>query len=244
MIDTARLAASFGQAQAYDRHAAAQHQVARALAERLAALPLPPRPRVLEVGCGTGFLGEALLPRWPQGVWTMTDLAPAMLERARARLAGRAAITYRVMDGEHPDVAGPFDLICSSLAAQWFEDLAAGVDRLAGLLAPRGWLGFSTLVEGSFAAWRAAHGDLPCGVPDYPSAAALRAMGCSVELIEVPVEGGAVAFLRHLRGIGARLPRAGYRPLTQAQLHAVMRRFDAAGVPATYRVALCVMQRA
>ena len=239
MIDTARLAASFGEAHAYDRHAAAQQAVANQLATRIAAAPLTAAPRVLEVGCGTGFLGEALLPLLPDATWTMTDLAPAMLERARMRLGARHTITYRPMDGEHPDLPGPFDLIVSSLAVQWFGDLAAGLGRLASLLAPGGLLAFSTLVEGSFAAWRAAHGDLPCGVPTYPSAQALQAMGCDVDIIEVPVEGSAAAFLRHLRGIGARLPREGYRPLSPRQLHQVMRRYDAAAVPATYRVALC-----
>jgi malonyl-CoA O-methyltransferase len=241
VIDTTRLAASFGEAREYDRHAAPQRVVAQQLARRIAALPLPPRPRVLEVGCGTGFLGEALLSVIPQADWVMTDLAPAMLERAQARLGARPGIAYRAMDGEHPDLSGSFDLIASSLAVQWFEDLPAGLARLRALLAPEGRLVFSTLVEGCFAAWRRAHGDLPCGVPDYASVDALRQTGCAVEVIELPVEGDAVAFLRHLRGIGARLPRQGYRPLTPGQLHQVMRRYDAAGEPATYRVALCEM---
>ena len=242
MTDPTRLASSFGQARAYDRHADAQRHVARQLARRIAALPLPARPTVLEIGCGTGFLGEALLPLIPQGDWTMTDLAPPMLERAAARLGGQERIAWRVMDGERPDLPGPYDLICSSLAVQWFQDLAGSLARLGGLLAPQGWLAFSTLVEGSFASWRGAHADLPCGVPDYPSPASLRAMGWAVEVIEVPVAGGAVDFLRHLAGIGARLPRPGYAPLTPAQLHQVMARYDAAGQPATYRVALCMGQ--
>ena len=242
MIDTARLASSFGQACAYDRHADPQRHVARHLARRIAALPLPAGPRALEIGCGTGFLGEALLPLVPQGDWTMTDLAPTMLERAAARLGRQERIAYRLMDGEHPDLPGPFDLICSSLAVQWFQDLAGGLTRLGGLLAPQGWLAFSTLAQGSFAAWRAAHGDLPCGVPDYPCVASLRAMGWSVEEIEVPVAGRAVDFLRHLAGIGARLPRPGYAPLPPTQLHQIMRRYDTTGEAATYRVALCVGQ--
>jgi malonyl-CoA O-methyltransferase len=240
MIDTRRLSASFGQAHAYDTHAAAQRQVAGHLAGRIAALAMPPHARVLEIGCGTGFLGEALLPALPHAHWTMTDLAPAMLERARTRLAGRGEIAFHAMDGEHPDLAGPYDLICSSLAVQWFEDLAGGLRRLMGLLAPGGWLAFSTLAQGSFAQWRAAHGDLPCGVPDYPAPQTLAALGFAVEVIEVPVAGKAAAFLRHLRGIGASMPRAGYAPLPLAQLHAVMRRFDAAGEEAQYRIALCL----
>jgi malonyl-CoA O-methyltransferase len=244
MIDHARIASSFGQALDYDTYATAQRQVALRLAGHIAALPLPDlplseRPRVLEVGCGTGFLGEALLPALPHGDWTMTDIAPAMLERARLRMDGWERIAYRVMDGEHPDMAGPFDLICSSLAVQWFDDLAAGLHRLAALLRPQGWLAFSTLAQGSFAQWREAHGDLPCGVPHYPSPEALEAMGFTVHMMDVPITGGAKAFLHHVRGIGARLPRAGYAPLSPGQLRVVMRRFNRNGGCASYRVALC-----
>lgn len=247
MIDTARLASSFGQAVDYDTHATAQRQVALRLAQRIAALPLPGQPlpghsQVLEIGCGTGFLGEALLPALPNSDWMMTDIAPAMLERARARMAGRERIAYRVMDGEKPDMPGPFDLICSSLAVQWFDDLAAGLQRLTALLCPQGWLAFSTLAEGSFAEWRAAHGDLPCGVADYPSVAALQAMGCAVEVMDVPIAGGASAFLHHVRGIGARIPRAGHAPLTPGQLRKVMRRFDRDGGLAHYRIAICTLR--
>jgi malonyl-CoA O-methyltransferase len=46
-------------------------------------------PRVLEIGCGTGFLSEALLARLPAASLTATDIAPAMLERARQRLGAR-----------------------------------------------------------------------------------------------------------------------------------------------------------
>jgi malonyl-CoA O-methyltransferase len=162
-----------------------------------------------------------------------------MVERARLRMGGRAAVTYRTMNGEHPDACGPLDLICSSLAVQWFEDLAAGIGRLAALLEPHGWLAFSTLVEGSFAEWRDAHGDLACGMTDYPSVATLQGMGCTVEVMDVPIEGGAAMFLNHLLGIGAGVPRPGYRPLTSGQLRQVMRSFDRGGGVTRYCVAIC-----
>ncbi len=245
MKDRASLAAAFGAAAAYDQHGAIQRAVAQELARRIAALPvvsgpLAPHPQALEVGCGTGFLGEALMPLVPQAHWVMSDLAPPMLERARLRLG--EGLRYHAMDGEFPDLDGPFDLIVSSLAFQWFGDLAAAVARYRARLAPAGWLAFTTLVEGSFAQWRAAHGALPCGVPDYPAAAALARLGLAVEVLDLPFTGGGRAFLRHLHGIGARLPRAGHRPLSPTQLKQVIARFDAAGGVATYRVAICILR--
>ena len=65
---------------------------------------------------------------------------------------------YAALDGEHPDaLPGGYDLICSSLAVQWFGDLNAGLGRLAALLAPGGHLAIATLAEDTFAEWRAAH---------------------------------------------------------------------------------------
>src|SRR3546814_16589572 len=62
------------------------------------------------------------------------------------------------MDGEQPCFAEHvrFDLICSSLAFQWFDDLHASVARLARWLAPGGYLAFTTMADGSFAEWRVA----------------------------------------------------------------------------------------
>ena len=47
----ARIAQAFDAAAAYDAYAVVQRQVAAWLAERIVAVA-PPRPRVLEVGCG------------------------------------------------------------------------------------------------------------------------------------------------------------------------------------------------
>ncbi|GAA3258536.1 hypothetical protein GCM10020258_19750 [Sphingomonas yabuuchiae] len=146
MAESKAIARAFDAASAYDAHAVVQRQVADWLAERIVAVA-PPAPRVLEVGCGTGFLTAATLPRLVNPDWLMTDIAPAMLARGLAKHPG---VRGRVMDGEYPDLPGeaPFDLIVSSLAVQWFGDLEAGLRRLAGLLAPGGRMLVTTLVRG------------------------------------------------------------------------------------------------
>ena len=238
------VADAFGRAVDYDRHAGLQRDVAKRLAVRIAALPLPAAPRVLEIGCGTGFLGAALLPRLAGADWLMTDLAPAMVTRAARRFAGTPGLRFAVMDGAAPDVAGPFDLICSSLAAQWFADLPDAIARQSALLAPGGHLAFATLAAGSFAEWRRAHAmeGLTAGTPDHPTAAALAAMlpgGEAVTEIIMAAHANALAFLNALKTIGAGTPRAGHRPLGPSALRAVMRRFDGGGARITYEIAFC-----
>ena len=227
-------------ADSYDAAAPVQRAVAQRLADRIAALPLPAWPRILEIGCGTGFLTTSLRERIPHGDWLVTDLSPRMLEACRARLGDEVA--FQVLDGEHADFEPwRFDLICSSLAFQWFGDLEAALGRLAGLVAPGGWLAFSTLADGTLAEWRQAHADLglDCAAPGHPGAEALQAMLGPRGRIEtetvVQAHADARAFLDDLKAIGAASPRG--RPLPPGDLKRVMRRFDQAGACVRYEVA-------
>lgn len=220
-----RVAASFSShAAGYEAAAQAQEMAADRLAAHVRTLPLPPAPRVLEVGCGTGLLTRRLLPVLG-GLWTVTDLAPAMVAATAA--LGLPAADVRVMDGERPDLPeGSVDLIVSNLAAQWFLDLPAALAALRRCLAPGGVLALTTLGAGSFAEWRAAHRrlGLACGVADYPSAAELaERSGAAVvaERIAVGYADGR-AFVRALKTIGAAVPVAGHRPLGPAAMKRVL----------------------
>ena len=170
------IAAAFGRAVDYDRHAIVQARVAERLANDIVACPIRPGADVLEIGCGTGLLGAALVDRIAGARWLMTDISPAMVARTAQRFAAEPRVETAVMDGEFPDGSARYDLICSSLAMQWFGDIVAAIPRLRARLAPGGVLAFTTLVEGSFAEWREAHDGASAGTPDYPSAATLEQM--------------------------------------------------------------------
>ena len=95
MTDKQRIAAAFSAAVAsYEAAAEAQDLAATGLAERVAGLILPPNPRVLEVGCGTGLLTRRLLPK-VGGHWLITDIAPAMVDATRTALPPRYRRTRR-----------------------------------------------------------------------------------------------------------------------------------------------------
>ncbi|EIZ80958.1 bifunctional biotin synthesis protein BioCD [Novosphingobium sp. Rr 2-17] len=243
-----RVRRAFGHARDYDAHARIQRDVARKLAARIAALGLPDAPRVLEIGCGTGFLTQALLDERLSGAWLVTDIAPEMVDRCRARVAGQAALTFDVLDGEHGELpAGPFDLICSSLAIQWFDDAPAALRRLAGLLAPGGHLMVTTLGPATFAQWGAAHAaeGLEPGTPPFAPAevfAALPTAEVKQETITERYE-SARHFLQALKAIGAGTPNAAHRPLAPATLRRVLGRFDQSGCEVDYEVVTCHLRR-
>lgn len=227
-----RIATAFAAAAAsYDANAEAQIRTARLLAARLP--PLPAAPRVLELGCGTGLLTRLLLERLgPDAAVLATDLSPAMIARAGGAIDD-PRLRFAVMDAEAPALpAAGFDLIVSSLAAQWFADLPAALAGLVTLLKPDGWLLVATLGAGTFAEWRAVHAGmgLEAGIADYPDAARLAAMVAGAEVTSLPfttAHADARAFLRTLEAIGATTPKAGHRPLPAGTLRRIMARLGA-----------------
>lgn len=208
----------------YESAAHAQIQAADALVKRLGVVSTP--LRVLELGCGTGLLTRRLDHALPAGSHILaTDLSPVMVDAACAALPH---LSFAVMDAEAPDVSGPFDLIASSLAAQWFADLPGTLARLTGLLAPKGRLLLTTLGAGTFAQWKDAHRALgvESGVPDYPEAEALAAMLPGAQVQPHPVilhYKDARTFLLSLLALGAQTPKPGHRPLSPGQVRRIIK---------------------
>ncbi|WP_313805417.1 methyltransferase domain-containing protein, partial [Sphingobium sp.] len=239
-----RISDAFGAAaRHYDDHAGPQ-RLAAALVADIAQRQRPGDvQRILEIGCGTGFLTRDIQARWPGAELVATDLSPDML--ARAATGGLVAGTFLTMDGEAPIFEGEwFDLILSSLAFQWFDDLEGAIARLAGLLRPGGSLIFSTMGQGSFARWRGAHdaSAVAAGIPDYPSLEMLRSMLARFEDAFAFDEdyvlpcGGAKGLIAHLKGIGAVVPSEGRKPLAPKDLRRVMAAFEGSGGEDVYQV--------
>ena len=247
MSDKQRIARTFAAAaRDYDAHAVVQRHAAQQLALRAQTQwpQLPAAARMLEIGCGTGNLSTLLLQTYPAAELLATDLAPAMVEACRQRLFAPGPPTeptpqrvrFAVADGEQLD-AHAADLVASSLVFQWFADPAAAMQRLAAQT-PR--LAVATLLDGTFAEWRAAHAaaDVDDGVRSFMTEEALRALcaqlgaRCEVETVH-EYHPDVLQFVRALKAIGAGTARPGHRP---APLQRVLRAFPH-GIAVSYRVA-------
>jgi putative AdoMet-dependent methyltransferase len=136
---------------------------ATVLASMIEHLALRPGERVLELGAGTGLLTARLLTAGAQVI--AVDLAPAMLERARARAP---SAELRLLDVSVPgwaDGLPPVDRVTASYLLHEFPfaQQRALVETAASRLVPDGWMvfgdvGFATPEARD--ATRAAVGDL------------------------------------------------------------------------------------
>ncbi|MFD4510699.1 class I SAM-dependent methyltransferase [Streptomyces sp. NPDC058457] len=135
-------------------HGLGAPEVRAAWAERLRAW-LPVRPAdVLDLGCGTGSL--SLLAAEQGHRVTGVDSSPAMVERARAKLAGRDAV-FLLGDAAVPPVGEQlFDTVLVRHVLWTLPDPARVLRHWRGLLRPGGRF---VLVEG---VWGAV---APVGIP-------------------------------------------------------------------------------
>lgn len=233
------IARRFGNAAGgYERDAVLQRLVAAELAARIRRDHPTPPARILEIGCGTGLLTRALRDAFPDALIVATDLAPSMLASCRRAMPDDPNLVLAATDGQNPSVAPGFDLVCSSLALQWFADPAGACARLAALLRPGGTLHLATLLRGSLGRWTAAHRAeaVEPRSPVFHNDAALGpTLAWDAQTVAIPYASG-LAFLRGLRGIGADLGRTDRRPLGAGTLRRVLRRFEHDGAVADYRV--------
>jgi malonyl-CoA O-methyltransferase len=129
----------------YDKCAVLQAEVLKRLLERLEYIKLQPE-WIVDLGCGTGQAVKPLNKKYRSAQVVALDMADAMLLRARKN--------YGLFDRKHllnadmerlPFKAGCVDLIFSSLALQWSNDLFATFKEFKRVGRPGGLILFTTL---------------------------------------------------------------------------------------------------
>lgn len=119
-----------------------------------AAAPLPNRPRVLEVGAGTGRMWQTVAGRVPEG-WqmTLTDRSEGMLQALR-ELVGVLNLNAAVSQADAmalPFADASFDLVFANHMLYHVPDPATGIAELRRVLRPGGLLVAATNGAGHMA---------------------------------------------------------------------------------------------
>jgi trans-aconitate 2-methyltransferase len=119
----------------YDRVSATMEALGLEVLDRL---ELSGGETVLDAGCGSGRITQALIERLPRGHVIAVDESASMIEAARRRLGGDADL--RVLDLLDLELEEPVDAILSTATFHWIADHERLFQRLHAALRPGGTL--------------------------------------------------------------------------------------------------------
>ncbi len=249
-------------ARSYDRHACMQRLMAHGLVA-VAQEAMGRARRILEIGCGTGYLTQLIRQVNKEAGLVALDLDASLVETARRRLGADTGVEWLVADGEIP-LRGEYDLIIANATFQWFTRPAATLANYYQSLAPGGSLSFSTLGPGTFqelagALAQASRGlNLPLS-PRIPaqdfgdrdtwsnrlSRAGFRQVQLAREMVTTTFP-SVREFLKALQATGATNPRPS--PFSPRLLHAMSAAYPAfysinGAIPVSYEMIWAVARR-
>ncbi|PKO99877.1 MAG: glycosyl transferase [Bacteroidetes bacterium HGW-Bacteroidetes-9] len=90
---------------------------------------IPEGSRVLEVGCGTGYLLNAIKPSYGMGI----DFSPSMINLAKEKYPH---LNFKVMDAENISLTEAFDYIVISDTLGYLEDIQQAFKELKKVIHP------------------------------------------------------------------------------------------------------------
>ncbi len=125
----------------YAENTPVQRDMASALLRKLISVSDVRRfRRILEIGCGTGGLTRRIESELFYDELLAIDLVP----ECEAFHRDRERTRFLAADAERDELPGPFELVISSAALQWFREPERAPTRLAALSAPGSWCAVAT----------------------------------------------------------------------------------------------------
>lgn len=116
-------------------------------------IKMAPNCRVLELGCGPGYLWRENLERIPRD-WeiTLSDFSPGMLEEAQTNLSSRnRRFSFQVIDAQAiPFEAATFDRVIANMMLYHVPDRERAFAEIRRVLKPDGYFYASTVSEAAF----------------------------------------------------------------------------------------------
>lgn len=105
--------------------------------------------KVLDLGCGTGYMTKALLEYYPNSFYTLGDISSLMLTVAELKCTGEN-FRFIEIDMDSEKELGFYDLIVSNFAIQWSIDIWALIKKCCQ---KSDIFAFTCLLDGSLEDW-------------------------------------------------------------------------------------------
>ncbi|NJL22731.1 MAG: methyltransferase domain-containing protein [Leptolyngbyaceae cyanobacterium SM1_3_5] len=245
----AKIANEFGRSPAtYHQQAALQKLYADRLFSLLDDQSIP-AGKILEIGCGTGFLTQKLVDRFGDRSLLITDLSSKMLTFCQQNLDRtqlKVPIEFQQLDGEFLDSQERYALIMAGFVVQWFQSIAS-IQRLIDRLKLGGLLLISYPSYESFPEWRAICQELnlPFTVNLLPDADLLKQFGAVYQTETIATSFPSAAdFFRSMKAIGAGFNTTG-KQLTRSQMKRLIQVWDArsSDVTVSHQIVYGVIER-
>jgi trans-aconitate 2-methyltransferase len=144
----------------YDRISGPMEALGRQV---LARLSLRGDETVLDAGCGSGRVTQALIERLPRGNVIAVDASTSMVQAARERLG--PDVDVRVLDLLELELEAPVDAILSTATFHWIADHERLFARLHAALRPGGQLVVQCGGEGNIDRLRGVANQILAGAP-------------------------------------------------------------------------------
>jgi len=186
----------------YDKHAVVQRVMAEKLCDYTFATCGEYYDKVLEIGCGTGFLTKHIVNDFKIKKLLINDISPEVVGYIE-KIAPYC--NFLIGDMENIVFDTKFNIVTSNASFQWAEDLQSMIERFYNVLKPDGVLAFTTFGERNFEQIT----KISNRTLMYKNLDKLESMFEDFEVTILKEEimqlefRTAVAVLRHIKGIGA-----------------------------------------
>lgn len=252
-LDKTKVKQSFSIASVtYDGVAQLQRSVGWALIKQLGLVDFS--GRVLDLGCGTGFLSGELVSMPGDKQIIALDIALPMLQTMRSKISSDNVV-YLCADAEHiPLSKGSVDRVFSSLALQWCQNLTKVFTDIKKMLKPGGSLMFSIFAPGTLQELKSAWAEVDNfhHVNEFYSAEELKLFLQMANFKNVRIEqktyvshyDTVMDLMKELKGMGAhnvadsRKKTLTTRTQLQQMISVYQSQWNEAFIPATFEVLL------
>jgi len=257
--------------QYYHNQAECQSYVSSVLADFIEKGVSEPK-RILEIGAGTGFLTEKIFSSFPDAKFDITDLSLKMVEYTSSQTESlrkelKIDANFFQQDVTQISLDNKYDLIVSSLAFQWLDELSNVVKNLKQLLTSNGQIIFSTLTKDTFSSAKKIFDSVDVVFPEPKLLTSqniynilhtttsfnndlddIQALSKTAEFAdtiyeEIFVENydSMLDFLRHIQGTGA--GNASGSPISHRDLKRVLQKSKNTPIAADYHICYAIASR-